>query len=72
MNADDKNNVVEFWCRIPVPLQEVFDKFASEFSVGDYIRDYENVWEWFDGRTADDTIGFNISRQHDWGGIYSE
>lgn len=55
--------VAEVWCWLPVELDEVFDRFRSEFPVDDFIHDAENVWEWFDGRTTDDALGFNITRQ---------
>ena len=57
----------EFWCYSNLSLAEVFEKFRCCFPVNedDFIHDAENVWEWFDGNTADNGIGFNISRPHE-------
>ena len=66
------DHVVEFWCRLPIELQAIFDRFRSAFPVREYIHDAENVWEWFDGRTADDSLGFNITRQWDEDSIPDE
>jgi hypothetical protein len=48
-------------------LTELFEKFQSSFGLveGGFIHDAENVWEWFDGNTADNRFGFNISRPHE-------
>lgn len=64
--------VVELWCKLPVELSRVFDRFRGAFPVGDFLHDAENVWEWFDGRTLDGKIGFNISRPWEDEGIPDE
>ncbi len=54
---------VEFWCHLPVELEEIFRRFTTEFRASKFVHDAENVWEWFDGLSDDGRIGFNITRQ---------
>jgi hypothetical protein len=35
------------------------------FGVKDFHRDYEDTWEWFEGRRKDG-FSVNISRSHNW------
>ena len=50
----------------PLELTTVFETFREWFPVSerDFTHDAENVWEWFDGRSSDGRVGFNISRKH--------
>src|SRR4029450_12625931 len=56
----------DYWIYSDLELQELFDKFRVRFQVNDdsFIHDCENVWEWFEGRTADGTP-FDIARPHE-------
>lgn len=63
---------VEFWCRSPLELGEVFAQFSKAFPAGEFTHDTENVWEWFCGQTDDALIAFNITRQWDEEGIPDE
>jgi hypothetical protein len=58
---------VEFWCYSNLCLDEIFDRFRRGFPVNEdeFIHDAGNVWEWFEGKTADHLLAFNISRPHD-------
>lgn len=57
----------EFWCYSSESLSDLFEKFRHCFVINDddFVHDAENVWEWFDGNTADRRLGFNISRPHE-------
>ena len=36
------------------------------FNSTDFVRDYENVWEWIIGTSSEFKSKINISREHDW------
>ena len=57
----------DFWCYSDAPLDELFSRFRESFPVDEagFVHDSENVWEWFGGLTADQSIGFNITRPHE-------
>ncbi len=56
--------LADFWCYSDESTLELFERFRRAFPVDDdgFIHDAENVWEWLDGKTADQSIGFNICR----------
>lgn len=47
-------------------LEDVFKIFCEWFATDEdhFFYDAENEWEWFDGRSTDGRVGFNISRKH--------
>lgn len=57
------DRALEFWCRCPVHLDEVFERFRRVFQVDQFTHDSENIWEWFSGQAQDPLTSFNITRQ---------
>lgn len=62
-----------FWTYINKELIELQPVFENHFKGLHLTRDYEDTWEWLEGRTEDLTYELNISRQHNWEqGLYDK
>lgn len=62
-----------FWTYINKELIELQPVFETQFQGLSLTRDYEDTWEWLEGRTVDLIYELNISRQHNWEhGLYDK
>ena len=49
--------------RLARELDDVGKEIMAEFGVNDFHRDYEDTWEWVEGKSAE-KLAVNISRPH--------
>lgn len=62
-----------YWTYIDIEISDLQKVFESCFKDLSLERDYENFWEWLDGKTVDGNYELNVSRQHNWEqGIYEK
>jgi hypothetical protein len=59
-------NTYTFWTYFELELIEFQHLFEKCFEGLELRRDYENTWEWLEGRTKNDIYELNISRLHKW------
>jgi hypothetical protein len=59
-------NTYTFWTYIDKEIAELQTDFEELFDGLKLFRDYEDTWEWLEGKTVDDNFEINISRQHNW------
>jgi len=66
------DNIVIFGFLIQEELTDCANAIMKVFGVTDYHRDYENVWEWVEGKN-EDGLDVNVSRPHNWEqGLYDK
>jgi hypothetical protein len=57
---------MNYWFYLNRELTDICDQFQEIFGINSLQRDYENHWEWLEGKSADSTIYINVSRPHNW------
>ncbi|WP_430907502.1 hypothetical protein [Maribacter sp. 2-571] len=55
-----------FWTYSEKEIDDLIEPISKLFNSNDFIRDYENVWEWIVGTSSEFKSKINISREHDW------
>jgi len=66
------DNIVIFGFLLQEELVECSRAVMQVFGVTDFDRDYENVWEWVEGKN-ESGFDVNISRPHNWKqGLYDK
>jgi hypothetical protein len=62
INAIDIN----YWAYVNKELEELKNVFEETFKGLILHRDYEDTWEWLEGKTNSLEYEFDISRKHNW------
>jgi hypothetical protein len=64
-------NTYIFWTYLESELSDLQPLFEKYFEGLELRRDYEDSWEWLEGKTRNGNYELNISREHNWQqGIY--
>lgn len=64
-------NTFTYWTYLKSELTDLQPTFEKYFEGLELHRDYEDTWEWLEGKTRDHNYELNISRKHNWEqGIY--
>ena len=59
-------NTFVFWTFLSKELIDLKTVIESLFENLSLSRDYEDTWEWLEGKSADDIFDINVSRKHNW------
>ncbi|MGH1486505.1 MAG: hypothetical protein ACRBCI_09815 [Cellvibrionaceae bacterium] len=60
----DKVKEYKAWFTSGFELPEIAEKFRAIGLITEFDTDYENVYEWFVGKTENQQIELNVSRKH--------
>jgi hypothetical protein len=64
---------MNYWFYLNKELSDISDQLQQIFGINSLQRDYENHWEWLEGKSEDSTTYINVSRPHNWKtGEYNE
>ncbi len=55
-----------YWIYIEKEILDLVDVFSKLFQVNDFVRDYEDTWEWIAGNSLWLKAKINVSRKHNW------
>ena len=59
-------NTFVYWTFLSKELIDIQIEIESLFDNLNLQRDYENNWEWLEGKTEDNIYDLNVSRKYNW------
>jgi len=64
-------HTLTFWTFIQKEILDIEPILGRMFPTIDFIRDYEDTWEWTNGTSLNNELYVNVSRKHNWDkGVY--